>query len=501
MSVAPCDDKHVAVLAFPFGTHAGPLLNLVRRTAADAPEVTFSFFSSKNSNESVFARLDEEQLLNIRPYDVDDGVPEGHVFQEHVIEPISMFLSTVPGNYKTAMDEAVAKTGKKITCLLTDAFFWFAADMAEEMHAKWIPLWTAGPHSLLVHVSTDFIREKLASEEANDDKELDFLTGFPGIKVSDLPEGIAEHVEQPFTIMAHKMGQALPRATAVVINSFTDVHPPIAIELESKFHMLLNVGPFTLTTPQYVIPDEKGCIEWLNKQEDASVVYISFGSVIVPPSNELTAVAEALEESEYKFIWAFRGNPEKQLPEGFLERTSMQGKVVGWAPQLQILKHSAVGVCITHGGWNSILDCIVGGVPMIGRPFFGDQMLNTATIEHVWGIGLGLENGVFAKENILQTLQIIMSSEKGTIMREKIAELKESAMEAAGPEGDSTKNIFTLMHIVTASDGDRMHSHHGFRGRLRHRIAGAFAAASAKFHRRHHHHHHNDHHHNDHHHH
>ncbi|XP_027368769.1 flavonoid 3-O-glucosyltransferase-like [Abrus precatorius] len=486
MTVAHHEEKpHVAVLAFPFGSHAGPLLNLVRRTAAEIPEVTFSFFSTKKSNASIFNGLNEEQLLNIKPYEVDDGIPEDFVITDPVIEPLNMFINVTPGNYKTAMDEVAAKTGKHITCLLTDAFYWFAADMAEEMHAKWVPLWTAGPHPLLAHASTDLIREKLGPEGVKENRDIDFLTGFNGVKVSDLPEGVAEHLENPFTIMVHKMGQYLPRATAVIINSFTEVHLPIAHDLESMFHMFLNIGPFILTTPQSVTPDNEGCIEWLNKQEEGSVVYISFGSVIIPPPHELTALAEALEESNYPFIWAFRGNPGKQLPEGFLERTSTRGKVVGWAPQMQILRHSAVGVCVTHGGWNSILDCIVGGVPMISRPFFGDQMLNTAILEHAWGIGVGVENGVLAKDGTSRILESVMSKEQGKIMRQKIGELKDAAMAAAGPEGDSTKNIFTLIEILTTSHSDcPSQPQQRFRG-LRNKIAGAFAAAHARFTRRH----------------
>ncbi|KAK7265295.1 hypothetical protein RJT34_32913 [Clitoria ternatea] len=482
--------QHVVILAFPYGSHAAPLLNLVRRIAADAPEVIFSFFNTKQSNESTFAGLDQEQLLNITPYEVDDGLPENYV-PTNPLEGVTYFLNVMPANYKIVMEEVVAKTGRQITCLVTDAFYWFAADMAEELHAKWVPLWTAGPHSVLAHMATDLVREKITTDEVHENKAIDFIPGFTGLKVLDLPEGIAEEKDSPFTTMLHRMGRALPRASAVAINSFHEIDIPTVHELESRLHLLLNVGPFILTMPQSVTPDTHGCLEWLDKQADCSVVYISFGSVIVPPPHELIALAEALEESGHPFIWAFKGNPEKQLPEGFLERTSAKGMVVGWAPQMQILKHPAAGVCIMHGGWNSILDCIVGGVPMISRPFFGDQGLNTATMEHVWEVGVGVENMVFTKEGTLKSLETTMSSEKGKLMREKIAVLKDLAMVAAGPEGDSTKNFCALLDIVTTPQTAEQvrQQRHGFRG-LRKRIVGVFAAASAKLHRRHHHHHH-----------
>ncbi|CAJ2649723.1 unnamed protein product [Trifolium pratense] len=439
---------HVAVLAFPFGTHAAPLLSLVKRIAREAPKVTFSFFSTTKSNATLFSSSNEF-LPNLKHYNVHDGLPQNYVPSGHPLEPIFLFIKAMPENYKCVMDEAVAETGKNITCLVTDAFYWFSADLADEMHAKWVPLWTAGPHSLLAHVYTDLIREKIGSKKEDHDVNVDFLPGFPKLKTSDFPQEIVNDIDGPFATMLHKMGLELPRATVVAINSFSTVHPLIENELNSNFKMLLNVGPFILTTPQPIIADEHGCIAWLNQHKNSSVVYISFGSVVIPPPHELTALAESLEECEFPFILAFRGNPEENLPKGFVERTRTKGKIVAWAPQLEILKHSSVGVCLTHSGWNSVLDCIVGGVPMITRPFFGDQKLNARMIESVWEIGVGVDNGVLTKESTLKALELTMSSEKGKIMRHKILKLKEFALEAVQQNGTSAKNFNTLTQIVT----------------------------------------------------
>ncbi|GAU20995.1 hypothetical protein TSUD_201440 [Trifolium subterraneum] len=250
------EKKHVAVLAFPFGTHAAPLLSLVRRIAAEAPNVTFSFFSTSQANAKLFsASSDHDEFLpNIKHYNIQDGKPENHVPSGNQLETITLFINAMQINYKSVMDEVVAETGKNFTCLVTDAFYWFGADLAEEMNAKWVPLWTAGPHSLLTHVYTDLIRDNFKVKEDDD-------------------------IKGPFGTMLHKMGLELPRATAVAINSFDTIHDPIENELKSKFKLLLNVGPFILTTPQRAVSDECGCIPWLNEQENSSVVYISFGSI------------------------------------------------------------------------------------------------------------------------------------------------------------------------------------------------------------------------------
>lgn len=162
-------------------------------------------------------------------------------------------------------------------------------------------------------------------------------------------------------------------------------------------------------------------------------------------------LAEALEESEFPYLWSFRGNPEKQFPPGFVERTRSKGKIVPWAPQQKILENPAVGVFLTHGGWNSILESIIGGVPMIFRPFFGEQKLNTRNVEAVWGFGLGLEGGTITKEGTKKALKFILCSEEGKKMREKISVQKELAHKAVQPNGSSVENFKTLVKVVSTA--------------------------------------------------
>ncbi|KAL6965698.1 Anthocyanidin 3-O-galactosyltransferase f3gt1 [Sarracenia purpurea var. burkii] len=95
-------------------------------------------------------------------------------------------------------------------------------------------------------------------------------------------------MESPFSIMLHKMGRALPKATTVPINSFEELEPVINKELTSKLQNFLNVGPFNLTSPSPSSSlDEYGCIPWLNLRKTASVAYIGFGTTAIPTSNEV----------------------------------------------------------------------------------------------------------------------------------------------------------------------------------------------------------------------
>lgn len=290
----------------------------------------------------------------------------------------------------------------------------------------------------------------LTGIEGRKDEKLDFIPGFSAVRLGDLPGGVLfGNLESPFSTMLHRMGKCLTKATAILINSFQEMDPEINKDLNRHFSNFLNIGPFNLISPTPFYNDEVSCIPWLDKQPPKSVAYIGFGTVAMPPPHELVALAEALEESSTTFLWSINENSRKHLPEGFLERTAENGKVVLWAPQVQVLAHGSVGVFITHGGWNSVVESIGAGVPLIMRPFFGEQQLNTWMVENVWRMGVRVKGGVFTRSGIVQALEEVLLSQKGKKLKEQVVGFKELAHKAVGPSGSSTANFKTLLEIIT----------------------------------------------------
>ncbi|KAA3470745.1 flavonoid 3-O-glucosyltransferase-like [Gossypium australe] len=441
--------KHIAVLAFPFGTHAAPLLSIILRLSEAFPAAMFSFLCTERSNSSTFPK-GHQKHDSIKPFNVWDGLPEGytHCLKRNPHEPVDYFLKAVPQNFKDAVDALVAETGRPIDCLITDAFYYFGAAIADELKVPWVALWTASPRALFSHAETEFFRRHVGINDPVD-KPLDFLQGFASIRVADLPDGVVRgNFDASVPVLLNKMGLTLPRAAAVAANSYEDLDNAVVNMLKSRYKRFLNVGPSNLISA-CPVDDRHGCLDWLESHEPASVVYISFGSVITPPPHEIGALTQVLEESNFPFLWSFRGDVEKQLPPGFPKRTSSKGKIVPWAPQQKILEHPSVGVFVSHGGWNSILESISGGVPMVFRPFFGDQKLNTRTVETIWGFGLGLEGGTLTKEATTNALNFILSTEEGKKMRQKVEVQKELAYKAVQPNGSSIENFKTLVGVVT----------------------------------------------------
>ncbi|CAJ2653804.1 unnamed protein product [Trifolium pratense] len=169
------------------------------------------------------------------------------------------------------------------------------------------------------------------------------------------------------------------------------------------------------------------CIEWLDLKEENSVLHISFGSHNTISSSQMMALAEGLEESEKLFIWVIRppfgfdmhGEFKAEwLPEGFEERMkhSKRGLLVHkWGPQLEILSHKSTGAFLSHCGWNSVLESLSNGVPIIGWPLAAEQAYNAKMLVEEMGVSVELTRTVeslISKEDVKRVIEIEKGREK-----------------------------------------------------------------------------------------
>ncbi|KAK4541128.1 hypothetical protein RGQ29_031797 [Quercus rubra] len=214
------------------------------------------------------------------------------------------------------------------------------------------------------------------------------------------------------------------------------------VEVEGEWVKLLGELHDTPVIPVGLLPPSKQessdnkdsnwdtIVEWLNKQEKASVVYIALGSEIEPSQNNFNELAFGLKESGLPFFWALRkrkGVDSVQLPEGFEERTKDRGVVwTGWAPQFRILGHESVGGFLTHCGWSSVTEAFQFGRALILLPFLGDQGLIARFLEEKQAgieVPRNEQDGSFTRDSITETLKLVMQDEKGKIYRDRAKEM------------------------------------------------------------------------------
>lgn len=191
-------------------------------------------------------------------------------------------------------------------------------------------------------------------------------------------------------------------------------------------------------------PDTESCMDWLDSRETCSVVYVSFGSLFILKEKQIEEIACSLKRSNHYFLWVVREIEKEKIPSSFLDETSEKGLVVTWCPQLQVLAHKAVGCFMTHCGWNSTLEAMSLGVPMVAMPQWADQTTNAKFVADVWRVGVRVkvgEEGIVAKEEIDLRIREVMEGETAIEIRENCQKWEKLAKEAVDEGGSSDKNI------------------------------------------------------------
>ncbi|XVF84401.1 hypothetical protein PTKIN_Ptkin17bG0034100 [Pterospermum kingtungense] len=205
------------------------------------------------------------------------------------------------------------------------------------------------------------------------------------------------------------------------------------------------------------IPQDK-VIAWLDSCDvDKSVAYVGFGTLISLSNEQIEAVASALEISGVRFIWTLKNpsNGDDQnvvIPKGFEDRVSERGLVIkGWAPQVAILQHRAVGSYLTHCGWNSTLEGILGGVLLLAWPMQADHFNNTKLLVDELGAAIKVCEGLETVPNATKLAQILADSVK-TARPERIQAMKlqQAAFNAVKEGGSSTKSLDLLVETFLA---------------------------------------------------
>ncbi|KAJ0035592.1 hypothetical protein Pint_26245 [Pistacia integerrima] len=191
-------------------------------------------------------------------------------------------------------------------------------------------------------------------------------------------------------------------------------------------------------------PNTETCLKWLDSKQPASVIYVSFGSLAALEKNQMEEIAWGLKNSNIFFLWVVRESECEKLPENFSEETSEKGLVVSWCCQLEVLAHESVGCFMTHCGWNSTLEAISVGVPIVAMPQWADQPTNAKFIEDVWGVGMrarGNGEGIVKGEEIEVCIREVMEGERGKEIKRNSKKWKDLAKEAVDEGGSTDKNI------------------------------------------------------------
>jgi UDP-glucose:(indol-3-yl)acetate beta-D-glucosyltransferase len=212
-----------------------------------------------------------------------------------------------------------------------------------------------------------------------------------------------------------------------------------------------------------VDPAEDACIKWLDTKPPCSVAYVSFGSFASVDAAQTEELARGLIAAGKPFLWVVRATEEAQLPRHLLDAATASGAalMVRWSPQLDVLAHRAVGCFVTHCGWNSTLEALGFGVPMVALPIWTDQPINAWLIEAAWGVGVRARrdaaSGIFLRDEIESCVRAVMNDD-GTVTSagQAARRWRDAARAAVAPGGSSDRNLDEFVGFVcTNADKNR----------------------------------------------
>ncbi|PIA50732.1 hypothetical protein AQUCO_01200157v1 [Aquilegia coerulea] len=453
----------IVILVTPGMGHLIPVIEFAKRLISFYPDFLVTFFiptdgSSVKAQKKVLNSLPKFITYMFLPQVNFDDLSDDVKAETRMCLTFSRSLSSLRVALKDIMGSS------RVVALVVDSFGTDAFDVAKELDL---------PHYIFITSSAMWLAfllelpklDAIYSGEYKDMPEPLKLPGCVPLHGIDFVDPCQDRMNEAYKWLLH-LSKRHSYADGILVNSSIDIEPGCLKVLQDgnpDTPPVYAVGPLIRTCDDANSEETDGseCLKWLDGQPLGSVLFVSFGSGGTLSNEQLTELAIGLEMSEQRFLWVVKSpsdtaanatyfsahsvkDPFGFLPKGFLERTKGIGLVVSsWAPQIQILSHGSTGGFLMHCGWNSTLESIVHGVPLIGWPLYAEQKMNAVML---YDMKIALKpkfdvNGLVRREDIAQVVKTLMDGEEGMKVRNKIEELKCAAVAVLRENGSSTKSL------------------------------------------------------------
>ncbi|VAH40440.1 unnamed protein product [Triticum turgidum subsp. durum] len=367
-----------------------------------------------------------------------------------------------------------------VSCIVADGIMSFSMDAAVELGVPCVLFWTASVCGFMGYRNFQFLLDE-GLTPLKDEEQV--KNGYLDTPVAQA-RGMSKHMhlrdfssfirttdpgDVMFNFLKHEVEQS-DRAAAVILNTFDELEQTALDAMCSILPLpVYIISPLNFLTEQLVLEgdvgdklaairpslwrEDRSCLEWFRGREPRSVVYVNYGSITTMSGQELVEFAWGLANCSYDFLWIVRNDLVKGdtavLPSEFLEATKGRCLLASWCEQEAVLRHEAVGAFLTHCGWNSMMEGISVGVPMLCWPFFAEQQTNSRYACVEWGVGMEVGDDV-RREAVEARIREVMGGEGvGKEMRRKAAEWSEIAVRATTqPGGRSLANLESLFKDV-----------------------------------------------------
>ncbi|KAJ1292913.1 hypothetical protein BS78_01G026800 [Paspalum vaginatum] len=439
---------HVLLFPLPYQGHINPMFRLAGVLHGRGFAITV-FHTDFNAPDP--ARHPDYRFV---PVPVPDGMSgPAPVAIEDVVAHIDAMGRACEAAFRDRLAAVLEEYSRDaVACLVADTHLLPVFEVATRLALPTLALRTGSAASYACFAAYPMLCEKGYLPVQVQDLQLDMpVNELPPFRVRDLIH-IGKDSHDLMCEMAARLVTAVTKlSSGLILNTFDALERR---ELEGVRRDLavpvFDIGPLHKFSPvggSSLLCQDRSRLEWLDAWAPESVLYVSFGSLASMSARDLVETAWGIAGSGVPFLWVVRpglvhgcaseGSHQQQLPEGFEAATRERGRVVAWAPQEEVLRHRAVGGFWTHSGWNSTTESICEGVPMLCRPYFGDQTGNTRYVEHVWRVGFEV-GGDLERGSVEAAIRRLMTDKDGAEMRARAGELKKAAAVCTSGKGGSS---------------------------------------------------------------
>ncbi|KAG0449798.1 hypothetical protein HPP92_015848 [Vanilla planifolia] len=469
------EKPHAVVVPYPSQGHISPMLKLAKLLHSGGFYVTF--VNTEFNHDRLLRSQGPAALAGLPDFryeSIPDGLPPS---DPNATQDVWALCSSISVNFLSPFLQLLGKLGSPssgnppVTVIVSDAMMSFCIDAGRNLAIPVTVFWTASACGLMGYLQFSELRrrgivpfkDESYLENGFLDTPVDWIDPtMKNIRFKDLPSFLrtTDHNDVFFNFLDNSARRAA-EADSVIINTFDELELTILRSLSASFPPIYTIGPIHLLSRRFppspllrshgsnLWKEEGDCIAWLDSRGPRSVVFVNFGSIAVMTAGQLSEFAWGLAGSGYDFLWVIRadllmGTAAEGLPPEFVEETRGRGLMVGWCTQEEVLSHPAIGAFLTHAGWNSMLESLAAGVPVMCWPFFAEQTTNCRYAATEWGVGMEIESNV-RREEVRRSVRELMAGEKGKEMRRKAAEWKESAARATDNGGTSIVNFVKVL--------------------------------------------------------
>ncbi|KAJ7968241.1 Glycosyltransferase [Quillaja saponaria] len=433
---------HAVLIPLPAQGHINSMLKLAKLLHFKGFHITFV------NTEFTHKRLLKSRGLNaldglpdFKYESIPDGLPPTDVDAAQDIQSLGESVKKtclLPLRNLLAKLNNSASSGvvPPVSCIVSDGVMTFSIKAAQELRIPFVVFRTISACGFLCYAHCRSLLDKGTIPLKDEsylrngylETEVKWIPGLKNIRLRDYPSSFRTTDPNDMDLdFLMGEGDRTSQASAIILNTFDELESDALNCLASMFPPIYTIGPLNLLVNQ--IPqnnlvsfgsnlwkEDTECLQWLESKKPRTVVYVNYGSNTVMTPDQIIEFAWGLANSRKPFLWVIRPDlvdgGSEILSSEFFNETKDRGLIVSWCPQEQVLSHPSIGGFLTHCGWNSTIESLSWGVPMICWPFYFEQPTNCRFACTEWGIGLELASNV-KRDEVQKMVNELIEGEKG----------------------------------------------------------------------------------------